>query len=194
MTIATGGDGGGSIRIPAGFNGLVGMKGTAGRIPRGPQTEIHPMTVVFGPMARSVRDVARWYDVSAGYDMYDPYSLPKIDGWERDLGTFDLRGRKAVICPNLGSAIVRPEVEERVRAAGELLAKDAGLVLVFDLGTGTHDIAGSPVNVASKLAQDLGEYGMIQVSDEVARRAQTKRERPTKTFQISGVELRAYDV
>ena len=130
MTIATGGDGGGSIRIPAGFNGLVGMKGTAGRIPRGPQTEIHPMTVVFGPMARSVRDVARWYDVSAGYDMYDPYSLPKIDGWERDLGTFDLRGRKAVICPNLGSAVVRPEVEERVRAAGELLAKDAGLMLV----------------------------------------------------------------
>ena len=36
VTIATGGDGGGSIRIPAGFNGLVGMKGTAGRIPRGP--------------------------------------------------------------------------------------------------------------------------------------------------------------
>ncbi len=36
-TIADGGDGGGSIRIPAGFNGLPGMKGTAGRIPRGPQ-------------------------------------------------------------------------------------------------------------------------------------------------------------
>lgn len=71
---------------------------------------------------------------------------------------------------------------------------DAGLVLLFELGPGSHDIAGSPVNVASKLAQDLGEYGMIQVSDEVARRAQTKRERPTRTFQISGVELKAYDV
>ena len=130
VTIATGGDGGGSIRIPAGFNGLVGMKGTAGRIPRGPRTEVHPMTVVLGPMARSVRDVARWYDVSAGYDMRDPYSLPTIEGWERDLGSFDLRGRKVVISPTLGSAVVRPEVEERVIAAAELLAKDAGLVVV----------------------------------------------------------------
>ena len=130
VTIATGGDGGGSIRIPGGFCGLVGMKGTAGRIPRGPFTEVHPMTVVSGPMARSVRDVCRWYDVTSGYDMRDPYSLPKVEGWERDLATFDLRGRKAVIAPTLGVAIVRPEVEARVRAAGEQLARDAGLELV----------------------------------------------------------------
>ena len=38
----SGGDGGGSIRIPAGFNGQPGMKGTAGRIPRGPEAQIHP--------------------------------------------------------------------------------------------------------------------------------------------------------
>jgi aspartyl-tRNA(Asn)/glutamyl-tRNA(Gln) amidotransferase subunit A len=130
VTIATGGDGGGSIRIPGGFCGLVGMKGTAGRIPRGPHTEIHPMTVVLGAMARSVRDVARWYDVSCGFDMRDPYSLPKLEHWERDLGSFDLRGRKAVIAPNLGVAVLNPEVESRVRAAAELLVKDAGLELV----------------------------------------------------------------
>ena len=130
VTIATGGDGGGSIRIPGAFNGLIGMKGTAGRIPRGPFTEIHPMTVVTGPMARSVRDVCRWYDVTTGFDMRDPYSLPKIDGWERDLGTHSLKGKRAVIAPNLGVAVVRPEVEERVRAAGKALARDAGLELV----------------------------------------------------------------
>ena len=130
VSIATGGDGGGSIRIPGGFNGLVGMKGTAGRIPRGPHTEIHPMTVVVGPMARSVRDVARWYDVSCGFDMRDPYSLPKTEEWERDLGSFDLRGKRAVIAPDLGVAVVNPEVESRVRQAAELLAKDAGLELV----------------------------------------------------------------
>ena len=42
VPIASGGDGGGSIRIPAGFNGLLGMKGTVGRIPRGPKTMISP--------------------------------------------------------------------------------------------------------------------------------------------------------
>ena len=74
VPIATGGDGGGSIRKPAGFCGLLGMKGTAGRIPRGPDVTIGPMTVVVGCQARSVRDVARWYDVCAGYDGHDPYT------------------------------------------------------------------------------------------------------------------------
>jgi Asp-tRNA(Asn)/Glu-tRNA(Gln) amidotransferase A subunit family amidase len=130
LPLASGGDGGGSIRIPAGFCGLVGMKGTAGRIPRGPRTQIAPLTVVIGCLARSVRDVARWYDVCSGYDSRDPYSLPRIDGWERDLGTRDLRGRRAVIAPSLGSAVVHPDVEAAVREAGEALARDAGLRLV----------------------------------------------------------------
>jgi Asp-tRNA(Asn)/Glu-tRNA(Gln) amidotransferase A subunit family amidase len=130
VPIATGGDGGGSIRIPAGFNGLVGMKGTAGRIPRGPYAGIAPLTVVIGCLARSVRDVARWYDVCAGYDSRDPYSLPKIEGWERDLGSHELQGKRAAIVPNLGSAVLRPEVEERVQTSGEALAKDVGLQLV----------------------------------------------------------------
>lgn len=130
VTIATGGDGGGSIRIPAGFNGLVGMKGTAGRIPRGPQTAIAPLTVVLGCVARSVRDVARWYDVCAGYDPRDPYSLPKIEGWERDLGTYDLKGKRVVIAPTLGSAVLRREAEELILEAAEALARAAGLHLV----------------------------------------------------------------
>ncbi|CAN5560293.1 amidase [soil metagenome] len=130
VTIASGGDGGGSIRIPAAFCGLVGMKGTAGRIPRGPHALIAPLTVVVGCLARSVRDVARWYDVCSGYDSRDPYSLPRIDGWEAGLGTHDLRGKRAVIAPTLGSAIVRPEVAAAVVTAGEALAGDVGLELI----------------------------------------------------------------
>jgi aspartyl-tRNA(Asn)/glutamyl-tRNA(Gln) amidotransferase subunit A len=131
VPIASGGDGGGSIRIPAAFNGLLGMKGTAGRIPRGPKTLISPMTVVLGCVARSVRDVARWYDVCAGHDARDPYSLPKIDGsWERNLGSSDLKGLRAVIVPDLGTAVVRDEVAQRVREAAEALASDVGLEIV----------------------------------------------------------------
>jgi aspartyl-tRNA(Asn)/glutamyl-tRNA(Gln) amidotransferase subunit A len=159
VPIASGGDGGGSIRIPAGFNGLLGMKGTAGRIPRGPRTMISPLTVVVGCLARSVRDVARWYDVCNGHDSRDPYSLPRIDGWERDLGTHldGLRGRKVAIAPNLGSAIVLPAVEDRVREAGAALAADAGLEVV-DVpvklpGLGTE---WAITNLATLLA-DLGD-------------------------------------
>ena len=127
VPIATGGDGGGSIRIPAAFNGLVGMKGTAGRIPRGPKTEIAPLTVVKGCQARSVRDVARWYDVCAGYDLRDPYSLPSHGRWEAELGTHDLTGLRVAVVPDLGTAVLRPEVEQNVRNAAAALISDAGL-------------------------------------------------------------------
>src|SRR5437764_7611323 len=130
VPLATGGDGGGSIRIPAGFCGLVGMKGTAGRIPRGPRTVIGPLTVVLGCMARSVRDVARYFDVCNGHDARDPYSLPRVDGWERDLGRHDLAGLRMAVSPTLGSAVVRPEVEALVVEAGEALARDARMQLV----------------------------------------------------------------
>ena len=134
VTIATGGDGGGSIRIPAGFNGLVGMKGTAGRIPRGPHTTVAPLTVVIGCLARSVRDVTRWYDVCAGYDGRDPYSLPKIEGWERDLGRRDLAGLRVAILPDLGGyATVRTEVADLVDEAARHLATAAGMVVVNDV-------------------------------------------------------------
>ncbi len=130
--LATGGDGGGSIRIPAAFCGLPGLKTTAGRIPRGPNASVHPMTVVNGVLARSVRDLARHLDVASGYDPADPYSLPRRDGWEANLGSYGeaMRGRRAVIAPDLGVATVNPEVARRVREAGEALAADAGLELV----------------------------------------------------------------
>jgi len=161
VSIASGGDGGGSIRIPAAFNGLVGMKGTAGRIPRGPHAIISPLTVVLGCLSRSVRDAARWYDVATGYDSRDPYSLPKIEGWERDLGSYlpDLRGKKVAILPDLcGSAIVRTEVADLIAEAGEALAADVGLEIVDGVDV---DIPGMGIEWAfgnlAGLAAELGE-------------------------------------
>ncbi len=130
VPIATGGDGGGSIRIPAGFCGLVGMKGTAGRIPRGPHATIGPMTVVSGCLARSVRDVARWYDVCAGFDARDPYSLPAQPGWEAGLGATDLTGLRVAISPDLGSAVLADAVRARVHEAGRALIEVTGMQLV----------------------------------------------------------------
>jgi len=130
VTLATGGDGGGSIRIPAGYTGLLGMKGTYGRIPRGPEAWFRPGTVVLGCLARSVRDAARYYDVCAGYDPIDPSSLPKRDGWEAGLGTHDLVGRRVAVIPALGGVAVEPEVEARVRASAEALVLATGMVQV----------------------------------------------------------------
>jgi aspartyl-tRNA(Asn)/glutamyl-tRNA(Gln) amidotransferase subunit A len=125
--LATGGDGGGSIRIPAGFTGLFGLKSTFGRIPKGPRTEIEPLTAVLGCVSRSVRDTARWFDVCNGYDEYDPFSLPRVEGWEAGLGQQDIRGRRVAVSIDLGAAIVASGVREKVEEAADLLIKDAGL-------------------------------------------------------------------
>ncbi|HUY86975.1 MAG TPA: amidase, partial [Acidimicrobiales bacterium] len=129
-TLSTGGDGGGSIRIPAGFCGLFGLKSTFGRIPMGPFLQPEPLTVTIGCLSRSVRDTARWLDIGNGTDQRDPFSLPRIEGWERNLGSYDLAGKKVAIAPTLGCAAVLPEIQEIIFENGKLLAKDAGLEIV----------------------------------------------------------------
>ncbi len=130
VTLATGGDGGGSIRIPAGYTGLLGMKGTYGRIPRGPDAWFRPGTVVLGCLARSVRDAARYYDVCAGYDPIDPTSLPKGPGWEAALGTHELRGRRVAVIPDLGGVAVELETAAQLRESAAALIAGNGMVEV----------------------------------------------------------------
>ena len=130
LPIATGSDGGGSIRIPAGFSGLFGLKATYGRIPKGPRAGIAPMTTVLGCLTRSVRDTARYFDACNGFDPCDPLSLPRVGGWEAALGTHDLAGMTVAIVPDLGTARVRSEVGDLVTAAAERLAEAAGLRVV----------------------------------------------------------------
>jgi Asp-tRNA(Asn)/Glu-tRNA(Gln) amidotransferase A subunit family amidase len=130
VPLATGGDGGGSIRIPAGYTGLLGMKGTYGRIPRGPNAYFRPGTVVLGCLARSVRDAARYFDVCAGYHSLDPTSLPSRPGWEAGLGTNELRGRRVAIVPALGGVTLEPGVEARVRESAAALIAATGMIEV----------------------------------------------------------------
>ena len=127
VPIATATDGGGSIRLPASYCGLVGMKGTFGRIPRGPNVLNGQLASLRGAVARSVRDAARWYDVAAGYDARDPFSLPRQEGWEANLGKSSLKGLRVAVAPTLGNATIHPEVERVVREAADALSESAGL-------------------------------------------------------------------
>jgi len=143
--IATGGDGGGSIRIPAGFTGLVGLKGTFGRIPLGPKTEYGNMTVSTGCMARSVRDAARWFDVTNGHDPADPLSLPRVEGWERDLGTHldALRDARVAVVGDWGGAVTSPIMWELLDAAAATLISDCAMQRVDDVDTHVPRMGGA---------------------------------------------------
>ena len=156
VTLATGGDGGGSIRIPAGYTGLLGMKGTFGRFPRSPHAYMRPNTVVLGCLARSVRDAARYFDVGAGPHPADPSTLPEAGPWEARLDSHDLRGRKVAVVPGLGGAALEPGVEAYTRARASELIRATGMVEV--------DLAIEPPNLAlewamGNLATLLAELG-----------------------------------
>ena len=73
--VGLGTDCGGSVRLPASFCGLVGVRSTPGVVPRtGTSYLVVPQDTV-GPMARTVADARRIYSVIAGYDPIDPYSV-----------------------------------------------------------------------------------------------------------------------
>jgi aspartyl-tRNA(Asn)/glutamyl-tRNA(Gln) amidotransferase subunit A len=68
-------DGGGSIRIPAAWSGVVGLKPSFGRVPQWPHGAFASVSVV-GPITRSVRDAALMLSAMARFDLRDPYALP----------------------------------------------------------------------------------------------------------------------
>jgi aspartyl-tRNA(Asn)/glutamyl-tRNA(Gln) amidotransferase subunit A len=68
-------DAGGSIRIPAAWCGVVGLKPTFGRVPLWPLGAFSAVAVA-GPMTRTVRDAALMLNAMARHDLRDPYSLP----------------------------------------------------------------------------------------------------------------------
>ena len=135
FALGTGGDGGGSIRIPAGFNGLVGLKATYGRIPRGPHAEYSNLTVNIGGMTRSVRDTARWFDICNGHDTTDPLSLPKVSGWEAGLGSTPVAGLRVAIVPDWGGAVVSPAMWNVLLEAADHLVASAKLRRIDGVNT-----------------------------------------------------------
>lgn len=132
----TGGDGGGSIRCPASFTGLVGFKPTLGRIPR---YDGFSDTTALGALTTTVADAARYIDVTAGPHDSDRMSLPKPDTcYENEIERFDVAGLRAVWTDNFGDYAADPEVSQIARRAANQLIGDAKLNLMDEGFTCTN--------------------------------------------------------
>ncbi|WP_199432399.1 amidase [Qaidamihabitans albus] len=123
--LSVGTDGGGSVRIPASFCGIVGFKPTGGRIPLFPASPFGPLAHA-GPLARSVDDIALFLDVLATPDHRDPAALPPPAGTYREAVRRDVRGLRAAFSPDLGYIDVDPEVARLVVSTVAALT-EAGL-------------------------------------------------------------------
>ena len=130
VPIGTGTDGGGSIRIPASYVGLVGFKTSFRRIPFAPQAQMEPLTSTVGCLSRSVRDSARWLDVANGSHPRDPFSLPRVEGFEAGIGTYDLAGLRVAVLPDFGGAVVHPDIRAVVVETAEALIAEARMTRV----------------------------------------------------------------
>jgi Asp-tRNA(Asn)/Glu-tRNA(Gln) amidotransferase A subunit family amidase len=112
--LALGGDGGGSIRIPAAFCGIVGFKPTFGAVPREPSSHGWKTLVAYGPLARSVADARLMFETLAGEDPYDRHSVnvrlkrgqtPFMFAADDTLGTLDdeVRAAFGTVCAEVGA-------------------------------------------------------------------------------------------
>jgi len=99
--LAIGTDGGGSIRIPASFSGVFGLKPTYGRVAAWPLSPFGTLAHV-GPMSRDVKGAAMLLDVIAGADARDPHSLPPPA--ESFAVESSMRGRHIAFSPTMGFA------------------------------------------------------------------------------------------
>ncbi|GAB3257592.1 amidase [Nocardioides dilutus] len=129
VPLADGSDMGGSLRNPASFCGVVGLRPSLGRVPQWPLYNQWETTSVGGPLARNVRDLALLLSVMAGPDPRAPMALgdpgstfaPPLEG--------SLRGLRVALSVDLGGAFeVDHHVAAVVESAGPLLARAGATV------------------------------------------------------------------
>ncbi|MCG8490138.1 MAG: amidase [Sneathiellales bacterium] len=154
----TGSDGGGSIRIPAAFAGIFGLKPSFGRVPVWPASAFGTVSHV-GPMTRSVADGALMFQAMLGYDSRDWYSLPTTDLDYRTCVSGSLSGKKIAYSRNFGYARVEAGVAQKVEEA---------VALIRDLGADVVEVDPgfeNPIEIFQKLWFSGAWYAMKDADD-----------------------------
>jgi aspartyl-tRNA(Asn)/glutamyl-tRNA(Gln) amidotransferase subunit A len=130
--LALGTDGGGSIRIPASFCGVFGLKPSFGRVPAWPLSPFGTLAHV-GPMSRTVRDSAMLLNVISQADARDWHASPTV-GCDYTAGLRDcVKGKRIAFSPRLGHVTrISPEIEAAVAAAARLFGELGAVVEEID--------------------------------------------------------------
>jgi len=172
VPLAIGTDGAGSIRIPASFCGIFGLKPSFGRVPMYPSAGPSESLAHAGPMTHSISDAACLLDVIAGPDERDRNSLPASNGSFANGLRNGVRGLRVAWSPDLGHIPVEPEVQRVAESASHAFA-ELGAVLdlpqlnlpnpepVLDVIYGAVQVGNHGARPADELAemdQDLVRY------------------------------------
>ncbi|WP_108663190.1 amidase family protein [Acuticoccus kandeliae] len=151
---ALGTDAGGSIRIPAGFCGVVGLKPTGGRVPAFPPSAAGALATP-AAITRTVEDAALLLSIIAAPDPRDPDALPPVAPDWLDAQDAPVAGLKVALSTDLGyAARVEPEIVAAIRAAGAMIA-DLGVSL-----SEAHPDAADPIGAYNTLFQSGFGYAL----------------------------------
>jgi aspartyl-tRNA(Asn)/glutamyl-tRNA(Gln) amidotransferase subunit A len=181
---ALGTDTGGSIRMPAAFCGVAGLRPTHGLVSnRG----VLPVSISFdtvGPMARHVEDLARVLCVIAGYDREDPSSAKRAMGAEILNVEADVAGLRVALPRNFYFYDIDPEIEAAVRAMADSLAL-AGAMVVEVSVEGAEEAHTHATTIILADACALHADALDNKPDRISRQV---RERMTKGRDRTGVD------
>src|SRR4030088_266242 len=126
--LAHGTDIGGSLRNPASFCGVVGMRPSIGRVARSPAFKIDRNLTVHGPMARNAEDLALMLDAMSGEHPADPLSLPALPTSFLSAARSGKRPKRIAYSPDLGITPVDPEVAAITHKAAARFAEAGAIV------------------------------------------------------------------
>jgi amidase len=126
--LAHGTDMGGSLRNPASFCGVVGMRPSIGRVAHTPSATIDRNITVHGPMARNVEDLALFLDAMSGEHPADPLSLPRLPASFLSAARSRKKPKRVAYSSDLGITPVDPEVAAITRKAAMRFAEAGAIV------------------------------------------------------------------
>lgn len=170
VPLALGSDTGGSVRLPAAFCGVMGLKPTYGRVSRYGLVAFASSLEQIGPMARSVRDLALLYDAIGGWDDYDQTTLPAefiptLPGLNKEIKGLRVGVPAEYFGPGLESA-----VREKVRSRLKVL-QDLGLIVEeISLPTTEYAVAAYYVIAMAEASSNLARYDGVRYGHRAAGR------------------------
>ena len=129
--VAHGNDMGGSLRNPASFCGVVGLRPSPGRVARTPGEMVDSLLAVDGPMARNIADMALLLDAMCGEYPDDPLSLPRLSASYAEATQRPEKPLRIAFSADLGITPVDPQVADICRQAA-LKLEHAGVTVVED--------------------------------------------------------------
>jgi aspartyl-tRNA(Asn)/glutamyl-tRNA(Gln) amidotransferase subunit A len=192
--LALGTDGGGSIRIPASFAGVYGLKPSFGRVPAYPLSPFGTVAHV-GPMSRTVRDSAMFLDVVARPDARDWFAIPPSgEDYAKRLGE-SMKGRRIAFSPRLGYAKkVIDEVEALAAAAVKRFEAMGAEVELVDPSTDDPSEIFQTLWWAGAgfLLGDLPEEKKAQLDPGLRRMAEEGAKIPLKKYLAANAARGAY--